>query len=60
MQELENLARLTSEFFKIPQSPEFIVCLQIVVKMYLSLPRHYELSLNFHRNNVYEQVCKTN
>ena len=31
--------------------------------MYLSVPMQRELSLNFHRNNVYghlEQVCKTN
>ena len=29
--------------------------------MFLSVPMHRELSLNFHRNNVYghlEQVCK--
>ena len=53
MQELENLAELPRNFPKIPQSPEFIVCLQIMVQMYLSLPMQRELSLNFHRNNVY-------
>ena len=53
---------LPRHFPKIPQSPELIVCLQIVVQMYLSVSMHCELSLNFHRNNVYghlEQVSGT-
>ena len=62
MQELENLARITSLFPKIPQSPELIVCLQIVVQIYLSVSMQRELSLYFYRNNVYEhleQVSRT-
>ena len=62
MQELENLARIISQFSKIQESPELIVCLQIVVQMYLPVSMQRELSLNFHRNNVYghlEQVSRT-
>ena len=62
MQELENLVRITSEFPKIPQSPELSVCLQIGVQMYLTVSMQRELSLDFHRNNIYgplEQVSKT-
>ena len=38
------------------------VCLQIVVQLYLSVSMQRELSLTFHRNNVYghlEQVSRT-
>ena len=53
---------LPRNFSKIPQSPEMIVCLQIVVHMYLSVSMQRELSLKFNRNNVYghlEQVSRT-
>ena len=47
---------LPRNFPKIPQNLELIVFLQIVVQMYISLPMQGELSLNFHRNNVYRHL----
>ena len=38
-------------------APSRVVCLQILVQMYLTVSMQRELSLNFHRNNVYWQLA---
>ena len=44
MQELENLARITSQFIKNLQSPTLIMCFQISLQMYILVSMQRELS----------------
>ena len=62
MQELENLARITSKFSKNSTESKIHCMLANRGAMHLSLPMQRKLLLNFHRNYVYghlEQVSRT-